>query len=393
MTKPTMGVLLLIATWGCGGASEPGSTASEATGPGGAAEGGDKAESPPDGQAIFRHDTFGDEEKWTGQLRLHEVIARAVDPKTALKVGLKVDAEVLPPGILEKVDLSSPATTVALLKLGAVVGVEGKVDDQDNLVSVGVTCALCHSTVDDSVAPGIGKRLDGWPNRDLDVGSIIALSPAVPDAEKKVLRAWGKGRYDPRRNIDKANGPVLIPPAYGLKGVAAETYTGDGPVSYWNAYVAITQMGGKGKFDDERIHVAVDASPDLVTPRLPALRDYQLSLPAPTPPAGSFDAVAAEKGRAVFDRACASCHEGSDYTDSPKLHAPEETGMNAAYAARSATKQYRATPLRGLWQHPPYFHDGSAATLADVVKHYDARLKLELTRAQKKDLVEFLKSI
>ncbi len=382
--------LVVFGVWGCGGSSEPSETAT-----GTRRAGGDdgKAVAPADGKQIFRHATFGDEVKWTDELRLHEVIAKAVDPKTALKVGLKVDSEVLPPHTLDSADLTSPATTVALIKLGAVVGVEGKVDDQDKLVSVGVTCALCHSTVDDSVAPGIGRRLDGWPNRDLDVGSIIALSPAIPEAEKKVLRSWGKGRYDPRRSIDKANGPVLIPPAYGLKGVEAETYTGDGPVSYWNAYVAITQMGGKGKFDDPRIHVALDATPDLVTPRLPALRDYQLSIEAPTPPAGSFDAAAAERGRAVFERACASCHAGSQYTDSPKLHAPEETGMDAAYAARSATKRLRTTPLRGLWQHPPYFHDGSAATLADVVKHYDGRLRLKLTSAQKKDLVEFLKSL
>ena len=393
MTKPTRYFLVVLGVSACGGASEPASTAKEAGGTGGAAVAGEEAAPPADGKQIFRHATFGDEQKWTDQLRLHEVIAAAVDPKTALKVGLKVDSEVLPPGILDKADLSSPATTVALIKLGAVVGVEGKVDDRDKLVSVGVTCALCHSTVDDSVAPGIGRRLDGWPNRDLDVGSIIALSPAVPEAEKKVLRSWGKGRYDPRRSIDKANGAVLIPPAYGLKGVEAETYTGDGPVSYWNAYVAITQMGGKGDFEDARIKVAVDSTPDLVTSRLPALRDYQLGLAAPTPPAGSFDAAAAERGRAVFDRACASCHEGSDYTDSPRLHAPEETGMDPAYAARSATRRYRATPLRALWQHPPYFHDGSVATLAEVVEHYDARLKLKLTSAQKKDLVELLKSL
>jgi len=387
------GVLVLCGIWGCGGSSEPSNTTEPASTREPAPTASGDEVSPPDGKAIFRHSTFGDEEKWTDQLRFHEVIPSAVDPKTALKVGLKVDSEALPPGILDKADLSSPATTVALIKLGAVVGIEGKVDGNDKLVSVGVTCALCHSTVDDSVAPGIGKRLDGWPNRDLDVGAIIALSPAVPEAEKKVLRSWGKGRYDPRRSIDKANGPVLIPPAYGLKGVAAETYTGDGPVSYWNAYVAITQMGGKGKFDDKRIHVTLDATPDLVTPLLPALRDYQLSIAAPTPPAGSFDASAAQRGRVVFDSACASCHAGSQYTDSPKLHAPEETGMNPAYAARSATTRYRATPLRGLWQHAPYFHDGSAATLAEVVKHYDRRLSLKLTSAQKKDLVEFLKSL
>src|SRR5687767_4432277 len=345
------------------------------------------------GRAIFRHFTFGDEQKWTDQLRLHEVIAQAVDPVTALAVGLKVDADALPPGILETADLTSPATTVALIQLGAVVGVEGEVDEDSNLVSVGVTCALCHSTVDDSVAPGIGQRLDGWPNRDLDVGLIVSLSPAVPEAEKQVLRSWGKGRYDPRRNIDGLNGPVLIPPAYGLRGVAAETYTGDGPISYWNAYVAITQMGGQGDFSDPRIDVVVDSKADLVTPRLAALRDYQLSLAAPAPPEGSFDPAAAERGRAVFESACAGCHAGEVKTDSPALHAPSETGMEPAYAARSATGQYRTTPLRALWQHPPYFHDGRQTTLLGVVNHYDRVLSLGLSAAQKADLVEFLKSL
>ena len=345
------------------------------------------------GKAIFRHYTFGDEQKWTDQLRMHEVIAAAVDPVTALGVGLKVDSTALPPGILDTADLTSPATTVALIGLGAVVGIEGEVDDAGNLVSVGITCALCHSTVDDSVAPGIGRRLDGWPNLDLDVGLIVSLSPAIPEEEKAVLRGWGPGRYDPRRNLDGQNGPVVIPPAYGLAGVAAETYTGDGPVSYWNAYVAITQMGGLGDFSDPRIGVVVDSHPDLVTPRLPALLAYQLTLEAPPPPAGSFDAAAAARGELVFDRACASCHAGEHYTDSPALHDPRDTGMDPAYAARSATGAYRATPLRALWQHPPYFHDGSAATLADVVTHYDTVLALGLTAEEQGDLVEFLASL
>lgn len=345
------------------------------------------------GKAIFRHFTFGDEQKWTDQLRLHEVIQGAVDPVTALSVGLKVDSDALPAGILDTADLTDPATTVALIGLGAVVGVEGDVDADGNLASVGITCALCHSTVDDRVLPGIGRRLDGWPNRDLDVGFIIALSPAVPEAEKTVLRTWGPGRYDPRRNIDGLDVPVLIPPAYGLRGVADETYTGDGPVSYWNAYVAITQMGGQGDFSDPRLGIVVDSRADLVTPRLPALRDYQLGLAAPPPPAGSFDVVAAGRGAAIFAAACASCHAGPTYTDSPALHDPAETGMDPAYAARSATGLYRTTPLRALWQHPPYFHDGSAATLGDIVAHYDAFLGLELTLEQKLDLVEFLSSI
>jgi mono/diheme cytochrome c family protein len=356
-----------------------------------------KAPSPhtprgPSGQEIFRYDTFGDEQKWTDVLRMHEVIAAAVSPVIALSVGLKVDADALPPGILDTVDLSDPATTVALLSLNAVVGVMGKVED-GRLTEVGITCALCHSTVDDSVAPGIGHRLDGWPNRDLNPGAIIALSPALTDDQRTVFSSWGPGFYDPRFNIDGINDPVVLPPAFGLAGVAAETYTGDGPISYWNAYVAITQMGGKGDFSDPRIGVFIDQEPDLVTPKLPALRDYQLSLATPPPPAGSFDVEAAARGKVVFDANCAGCHAGNLYTDSPALHDAAETGMEALYATRSATKQYRTTPLRALWQHPPYFHDGSAATLDAVVDHYASVLGLRFEDCDKRDLVEFLKSI
>jgi mono/diheme cytochrome c family protein len=346
------------------------------------------------GQAVFRHHTFGDEQKWTDLLRMHEVIASSVSPETALAVGLKVDATRVPPEVLATADLSSPATTVALIGLGAVVGIEGEVVE-GQLTRVGITCALCHSTVDNSVMFGIGNRLDGWPNRDLDPGLIISLSPAIPDAEKAVLRSWGAGYYDPRHNIDGLSVPVLIPPAYGLQGVALEIYTGDGPISYWNAYVAITQMGGMGDFSDPRIGVTVDSQVDLVTPRLPALLEYQLSLAKPAPPAGSFDVAAAERGRAVFEGAarCASCHPAPTYTDAPRLHAPSETGTDPTYANRSATKQLRSTPLRALWQHPPYFHDGSAATLEAVVAHYEPVLGLELTDAQRADLVQYLKSL
>jgi mono/diheme cytochrome c family protein len=327
---------------------------------------------------------------------MHEVIASAVDPTTALSVGLKVDADAVPPEVLETADLTDPATTVALLGLDAVVGLKGQVDESGALVSVGTTCALCHSTVDDSVAPGIGRRLDGWPNRDLDPGAIIALSPALTDEQRAVYQSWGPGLYDPRFNQDGINGPVLIPPAYGLKGVQLETYSGDGPVTYWNAYVAITQMGGKGDFEDPRIGVSIDQEPDLVTSKLPALRDYQLSLAAPPPPEGTVDRAAAERGRKVFKgvAGCASCHAGPTYTDAgDELHAPEETGMDPQYASRTATKKYRTTPLRGLWQHAPYFHDGSAETLADVVEHYDTTLNLCLKESQKADLVAFLQSL
>jgi mono/diheme cytochrome c family protein len=348
------------------------------------------------GQRIFRFDTFGDDKLWTDTLRLNEVVETSVDPTTALMVGLKVDSEALPSGILQTVDLKDPATTVALLKLNAVVGLQASVDANNHITKLGVTCAICHSTVDDSVMPGIGRRLDGWPNRTLDVGRIIALSPALSAEKKAVYNSWGPGKYDPRFNIDGKNTPLVLPPAYGLAKIKNETYTAEGPISYWNAYVAVTQMGGQGNFSDPRLGIEVTHSPDLVTSKLPALRAYQHSLPAPRPPSGSFDAVAAVRGKAVFGRDCISCHVGADGTDNNggnKLHAPAETGMDGAYAARTANKAYRTTPLRGLWQHPPYFHDGSAATLADVVAHYNDVRHLQLTADQQRDLVEYLKTL
>jgi len=349
-----------------------------------------------DGRDVFRHDTFKDESFWTKQLRMHEVIQSAVDPTTALAVGLKVDSELVPAGVLASADLKDPATTVALIKLGAVVGIEGRVDDSGNLLSVGVTCGLCHSTVDDSVMKGIGKRLDGYANRDLDPGKIIALSPALPADAKAVLNSWGPGRYDARWNQDGKNAPTLIPPIYGLRDVLLETYTGDGPISYWNSYVAVTQMGGQGQFFDPRIGVSVIRTPDVVTPKLPALYEYEISLVAPKPSAGSFDAVAGARGKALFEgkATCSSCHSGPAYTDvAQRLHDPTETGMDPTTAERSATKKYRTAPLRALFQHAPYFHDGSAATLPAVVEHYDTHLSLALTLPEKSDLVEYLKSL
>ncbi|MGH7551843.1 MAG: c-type cytochrome [Longimicrobiales bacterium] len=353
------------------------------------------AQTLAEGQRIFRFDTFGDEPFWTDTLRLHEVVENSVDPTTALKVGLKVDADVLPAGILQQVDLTSPATTVALLKMNAVVGVRAEVDADNRITRLGITCALCHSTVDNSVMAGIGRRQDGWPNRDLNVGAIIALSPVLPADKKAIYNSWGPGKYDPRYNIDGKNTPLVLPPAYGLAQVENETFTAEGPISYWNAYVAVMQMHGHGNFSDPRLGIEVTHTPDLVGPKLAALAAYQHSLEAPPPPAGSFDPAAAERGQAVFNRTCASCHVGGTNTDnnSGKLHAPAETGMNAAYAERTATKAYRTTPLRGLWQHPPYFHDGSAATLEAAVDHYDTVLNLQFTPQQKADLVQYLKSL
>jgi mono/diheme cytochrome c family protein len=355
------------------------------------------------GRQVFRFDTFGDEQFWTDTARMHEVVQKSVSPTTALSVGLKVDAEAIPPDVAQaikdgKVDLNSPATTVTLLKLNAVVGLKGTVSTvqgRDTLLRLGITCALCHSTVDNSFSKGIGKRLDGWPNGDLNVGAIVALSPAITAAQRAVYSSWGPGKYDPRFNIDGKNTPLVLPPAYGLAQVRNETFTAEGPISYWNAYVAITQMHGQGNFSDPRVGIEIRQSPDLVASKLAALRAYQHSLATPAPPAGSFDAAAAQRGRAVFTQSCIRCHVGVSNTDNNggALHAPSETGMDGAYAARTANKAYRTTPLRGLWQHPPYFHDGSAATLEAVVEHYNRVRSLNLSAQQQADLVQFLKSL
>ena len=361
------------------------------------------------GKQIFRFDTFGDEAQWTDTLRMHEVISAAVDPATALSVGLKVDAEALPAAVVQgiqdgSVDLHSPATTVALLKLDAVVGVKGTVESVngvDKLTHVGITCALCHSTVDNSFAPGIGKRLDGWPNRDLNPGAIIALSPAVDAATKAALNAWGPGKFDPRHNVDGLSKPVVIPPAYGLDGIQSITVTGDGnEIAYWNRYVAVVEMGGLGTMVEPRLNLNVThGTVDLVTDKLPALQAYQLSLKAPPAPRNSFDAAAAARGQLVFAGAgqCATCHTGSNFTDANERLHPVADSMaepeSPSYASRSATKFYRTSPLKGLWQHAPYFHDGSAATLDDVVRIYNTKRSLGLTPQQLADLSEYLKSL
>jgi mono/diheme cytochrome c family protein len=374
--------------------------------------GSTQAEVVAQGKAIFRFDTFGDETQWTDTLRLHEVIQSSVSPVAALAVGLKVDAEALPAAIVQgitngSIDLTNPATTVALLKLNAVVGLQGKVETingVDTLTRLGVTCALCHSTVDDSFAPGIGKRLDGWPNRDLNPGAIIALSPALDLTKKAVYLSWGKGKYDPRYNLDGQNGPQVIPPAYGLNGIHRITSTGDGDdIAYWNRYVGVTQMGGHGTFSEPRTGVNVtNGTDDLISAKLPALQAYQLTLTTPPAPANSFDVAAAARGKLVFNAAgqCATCHSGTEFTDAnlrlhPASDAVSEPEPNGApsYASRSATKQYRTAPLRGLWQHAPYFHNGTAATLNAVVQTYNTKLSLGLTAAEIADLEQYLKSL
>ncbi len=399
-----------------------------------------------EGRDTFRFDTFGDEDFWGGTLQLHQAIAGVanggvgpgVSPRTALAVGLKVDAEALPPAVREalragRVDLDDPAVTLALLQLDAVIGVKGFFDQKGALSSVGIRCALCHSTVDDSFAPGIGRRLDGWPNQDLNVGAIVSLAPNLqPVADllslagtpvdvatvRQVLSTWGPGKFDAEVFLDgKALRPdgraaaTLIPPAFGLAGVNLHTWTGWGSVTYWNAFVANLEMHGKGTFVDERLDDAtrfpiaaragfghVTSAEDRITPRLAGLHAYQLSLSPPRPPEGTFDAAAAARGQGIFvgQAKCARCHVPPLYTEPGwNLHSPAEIGIDDFQAARSPDGRYRTAPLRGLFTHTRrgFFHDGRFAALVDVVDHYDQQLALGLTPAQKADLVEFLKSL
>jgi hypothetical protein len=404
------------------------------------------------GKAIFRFDTFGDEDYWGGKLQLHKAIEGAalggvgpgVSPNTALTAaGLKVDVDALPRDLQGKlkrgqVDLESPATTLALLKLNAVVGVKGFFARNGSLRSIGITCAICHSTVDDSFAPGIGKRLDGWPNQDLNTGLIVSLAPNLaPAAEqilgasdpatiatlKTVLLSWGPGFYDAEVNIDAKgfrpdgkSAAVRIPAAYGHLGEDLHTWTGGfGNVTYWNAYVANLQMHGKGNFNDERFNdpakypaavrggfYKVRNDPDLVTPKLAALHYYQLSLEAPKPPKGSFNARAAERGEAIFNSQgkCAECHMPPLYTDAGyNAHTPTEMCVDSFQADRGPTGSIGSTlvtpQLKGLWSRSKrgFFHDGRFATLLDLVGHYDSCFSLGLRADEKRDLVEFLKSL
>ncbi len=393
------------------------------------------------GRKIFRFDTFGSEAFWGDALKLHQAIAGeknggvgpGVSPKVALSVGLKVDADAIPAPLGAKikagqVNLDDPATTLALLKLNAVVGVTGFFDQQGKLTSMGIQCAFCHSTVNDSFAPGIGQRLDGWANRDLNVGAIVSLAPNLqPIADllktdvstvKKVLASWGPGRFDAELDKDgKAFRPdgkqagTLIPPAFGLAGVNLHTWTGFGSVPYWNAYVGATEMNGSGTFFDARLkdkaQYPVSArsnawntrgSPDKLTAKLAALHFYELAIPAPKPPAGSFDNAAATAGKSVFNgkAKCSTCHVPPLYTEpGNNLHAPDEIGVDSFQADRSPTHMYRTAPLSGLWSHQKggYYHDGRFATLDDVINHYDTFLKLGLTQEEKKELIEFLKSL
>jgi hypothetical protein len=393
------------------------------------------------GRRTFRFDTFGDQKFWGDTLHLHQAIAGApnggvgpgVSPRTALSVGLKVDVSALPAAVREglaagTVDLDDPAVTLALLKLNSVVGVKGFFASDGSLRSVGIECALCHSTVDDSFAPGIGQRLDGWANRDLNVGAIVSLSPNLePVADllhtdvatvKTVLAAWGPGKFDAQLFLDgKAFRPdgrtaaSLIPPAFGLLGVNQATSTGWGSVTYWNAFVANLEMHGQGTFYDPRLDNAeqfpiaaenrfghTKAPVDLISPKLPALQAYQLALAAPKPPKGTFDAAAAARGKKLFmgPAACATCHVPPTFTEPGfNMHRGDEIGIDNFQADRSPTHMYRTSPLAGLWSHQKggFYHDGRFPDLKSVVQHYNSTFSLGLTAAQQEDLVQYLKSL
>ncbi len=398
-----------------------------------------------EGRRIFRFDTFGSEDFWGGKLRLHEAIVGqklggvgpGVSPKMALSLGLKVDSEALPLDLVAsikagKVDMDDPASTVALLKANAVVGVTAFLNPDGSAKSIGIQCAICHSTVDDSFVPGIGRRLDGWGNRDLNIGAIVAIAPNlqpfsdllgvdVPTV-KAVLNSWGPGRYDAELNMDgKAKRPdgksaaTMMPSAFGLAGVNQHTWTGGwGTVTYWNAYVANTQMYGQGTFIDSRLNnakqypVAAKAgwgrkrdATDLITAKLPALHFYQLAMPAPKAPAGSYNADAAKRGEAVFSGTarCSTCHVPPIFTEpGHNLHKASEIGIDSFQADRGPERSYVTTPLRALFDTEKihkggFYHDGRFASLADVVEHYDRFLKLRLSPEQKRDLIEYLKSI
>ena len=394
-----------------------------------------------EGREVFRYATFGDEDFWGATLGLHLTIAGAANggigpglsPNAALGLGLKVDVESLSRATVralrrDAVNLDDPAVTLELLRQNAVVGLTGFFDDQERITSIGIQCALCHSTVDDSFATGIGRRRDGWANRDLNVGAIISFAPRLEvftdllgvDAQtlRTVLGLWGPGKFDAEVFLDgKALRPdgktaaTLIPPAFGLAGVNLHTWTGWGGISHWNAFVANLEMHGKGTFYDPRLNDAdrfpiaaregfgnVRSEEDHITPLLGALQIYQLALPVPRAPRGSYDRQAAARGETIFnDKAeCATCHVPPLFTEPGwNMHTAAEIGIDDFQSERSPDRRYRTAPLRGLWTHTRggFYHDGRFATLADVIAHYDDFFDLGLSPSERSDLEHYLRSL
>lgn len=418
------------------------------------------------GEQIFRFDTFGDQTFWGDTLKLHQAIEGSslggvgpgVSPKTALAVGLKVDVDALPSNLVQqilkgRVNLDDPAVTLALLKLNAVVGLTGFFNSSGTLQSVGIQCALCHSTVDNSIPalcagqitpnPGtgcIGHRLDGWPNRDLNVGAIVALAPDLTvladllstnqPTVRKVLNSWGPGKFDAELVLDgkafnpqqvtdgmvtgtNVSGAVLIPPAFGLGGVNLHTWIGWGSVPHWNAFVANLEMHGKGRFFDPRLNNAaqfpiaaahgfadlphINPDDDLITSKLAALQLYQLSIPAPNPTV-HFDPAAAARGDELFSgkAGCNNCHVEPVWTEPGwNLHQPAEVCVDGFQAGRGPDMRYRTSPIGALSTHftGGFYHDGRFANLNAVVDHYNTCMNLGLDSGEKSDLVQYLLSL
>ncbi|MBL8878781.1 MAG: hypothetical protein JNG88_06630 [Phycisphaerales bacterium] len=394
-----------------------------------------------EGRETFRFDTFGSESFWGDALKLHQALAGSanggvgpgVTPNQALQLGLKVDSDMLIPAVIESLqsgtlNLDDPLTTLDLLRADAVVGVKGFFDQNRTITSIGIQCALCHSTVDDAVLPGIGRRLDGWGNRDLNVGAIIAIAPdlsalanvlqVTQDTVRAVVNAWGPGKFDAELTLDgkgfrpdNRTAATLIPPAFGLAGVNLHTWTGWGSVTHWNAFVSNLEMHGHGTFFDPRLNdpvrfpVAVRAglhdvrsNPDLITPKLAALHFYQLAIAAPAPADGTFVREAARRGESLFagKAGCARCHVPPLFTEPGwNMHTPDEIGIDSFQADRSPDGRYRTSPLKGLWTHQKggFYHDGRFPTLRAVIDHYDGHFDLSLSEAEKDDLVQYLLSL
>jgi hypothetical protein len=419
------------------------------------------------GRRVFRFDTFGDQAFWGGQLKLHQAIEGSrfggvgpgVSPATALAVGLKVDIDALPRDLVDQIEkgqvnLNDPAVTLALLKLNAVIGVTGEFQGNGTLKSIGIQCSLCHSTVDDSrpslcagaVVPNpgtgcIGRRLDGWPNRDLNIGAIVALAPDLSavatllktnqDTVRRVLRSWGPGKFDAELFLDgKATNPqqvsngkvtgtnvpgaTLIPPAFGLGGVNLHTWTGWGSVPHWNAFVATLEMHGVGRFFDPRLDNAaqfpiaaahgfgdlphINPDDDLITRKLSDLQFYQLSIPSPQPRPGSFDVAAAARGDELFSgkAGCNNCHVEPLWSEPGwNLHTPAEVCVDAFQANRAPDLRYRTSPIGAIFTHfkEGFFHDGRFPTLNAVVDHYNTCFNLNLAPKEKADLIQYLLSL
>lgn len=417
-----------------------------------------------EGKQTFRFDTFGDEGFWGGTLQLHKAIegeqfggvGPGVSPATAVAVGLKVDVDALTDKQIQalkagKINLNDPAVTLVLLKQNAVVGVTGFFNSDGSLQSMGIQCALCHSTVDNSLTYGIGHRLDGFANHDLNVGVIVSLAPNLqPVADLlgtdvatviTVLQSWGPGKFDAELFLDghavnpeqvtdgvvtgtNVSGATLIPNAFDLAGYNQHTWTGAwGSLPYWNAFVAVLEMHGVGTFFDPRLdnaaifpiaaangfgHISVAPDDDRVTKKLAGLQVYQLALPAPKPKAGvDFNPAAADRGDILFSGKadCNRCHREPLWTEPGwNLHPAADIGIDGFQASRSPDNVYKTMNLagvfireNGLFMDPAnkgrFYHDGRFQTLENVVRHYNTHFNLGLTDQEINDLVEYLKSL